>query len=136
MTAAQRNWHMIGRDHLRLDPIEGAVAAIAAGPLVVVVSTESRRTEGSLVVAAEKATAEITAIMLAECRGPICVSMREPDLERLDLPVLAEADTEPRRTTPWVSVNASILHGAGVGFSAPDRATTIRLLAELTATPT
>lgn len=45
-----------GEGRLLLDPVEQAVADIAAGRPVVVVDDEDRENEGDLVLAAEKAT--------------------------------------------------------------------------------
>lgn len=43
-------------DELALDPVEQAIADIAAGRPVVVVDDEDRENEGDLVMAAEKVT--------------------------------------------------------------------------------
>ncbi|MGI5336784.1 bifunctional 3,4-dihydroxy-2-butanone-4-phosphate synthase/GTP cyclohydrolase II [Streptomyces sp. CA-181903] len=112
-----------------LDPVERAIADIAAGRPVVVVDDESRENEGDLVVAAELATADTLAFMMSECRGLICVPMEAEDVDRLDLPQMVEKNTETMRTAFTVSVDASAAHGVGTGISAADRATTIRLLA-------
>ncbi|BFO19826.1 hypothetical protein SHKM778_62140 [Streptomyces sp. KM77-8] len=45
-----------GDEDFTLDPIEQAIADIAAGRPVVVVDDEDRENEGDLVIAAEKAT--------------------------------------------------------------------------------
>jgi 3,4-dihydroxy 2-butanone 4-phosphate synthase/GTP cyclohydrolase II len=112
-----------------LDPIERAIADIAAGRPVVVVDDEDRENEGDLIVAAEKITPEIVAFMMTGCRGLICVPMEGTDLDRLDLPQMAADNTESMRTAFTVSVDAAPAHGTTTGISAADRATTIRLLA-------
>ncbi|GAA0453628.1 bifunctional 3,4-dihydroxy-2-butanone-4-phosphate synthase/GTP cyclohydrolase II [Streptomyces sp. NPDC046215] len=132
MTVPQ-SWH--DTEDLALDPVERAVADIAAGRPVVVVDDENRENEGDLVVAAEKVTAEIVAFMMSECRGLICVPLEEPDIARLDLPQMVEDNTESMRTAFTVSVDAGPAHGTGTGISAADRATTIRLLADARAVP-
>ena len=71
---------------LALDPVEQAIADIAAGRPVVVVDDEDRENEGDLVIAAEKATPEIVAFMMSECRGLICAPMEGDELDRLELP--------------------------------------------------
>ncbi|WP_242578718.1 bifunctional 3,4-dihydroxy-2-butanone-4-phosphate synthase/GTP cyclohydrolase II [Streptomyces sp. MST-110588] len=118
-----------GHAALALDPVERAVADIAAGRPVVVVDDESRENEGDLVVAAEMATPEILAFMMSECRGLICAPMEGAELDRLDLPQMVEHNTESMRTAFTVSVDASAAHGISTGISAADRATTLRLLA-------
>ncbi|KOG52031.1 3,4-dihydroxy-2-butanone 4-phosphate synthase [Streptomyces griseoflavus] len=120
---------------LALDPVEQAVADIAAGRPVVVVDDESRENEGDLVVAAERATPEILAFMMSECRGLICAPMDGAELDRLALPQMVEQNTESMRTAFTVSVDASAAHGVSTGISAADRATTLRLLASGAAAP-
>ncbi|WP_105974123.1 bifunctional 3,4-dihydroxy-2-butanone-4-phosphate synthase/GTP cyclohydrolase II [Streptomyces geranii] len=112
-----------------LDPIEQAIADIAAGRPVVVVDDEDRENEGDLVLAAEKATPEIIAFMMSECRGLICAPMEGDELDRLRLPQMVDDNTESMKTAFTVSVDASGVHGVTTGISASDRATTLRLLA-------
>ncbi|MEU1471834.1 bifunctional 3,4-dihydroxy-2-butanone-4-phosphate synthase/GTP cyclohydrolase II [Streptomyces sp. NPDC005761] len=134
---AQPTW--LHREHdapvedLSLDPVEQAIRDIAAGRPVVVVDDEDRENEGDLVIAAEKATPEIVAFMMSECRGLICAPMENDELERLELPQMVEHNTESMKTAFTVSVDASAAHGVSTGISAADRATTLRLLAGGTA---
>lgn len=128
------SWHggaLEERDEaaLALDPVERAIAAIADGRPVVVVDDESRENEGDLIIAAEKATPEIVAFMMSECRGLICAPLDHDAIERLDLPQMVEQNTESMRTAFTVSVDASGAHGVTTGISAADRAATLRLLA-------
>ncbi|MDX2848124.1 bifunctional 3,4-dihydroxy-2-butanone-4-phosphate synthase/GTP cyclohydrolase II [Actinacidiphila glaucinigra] len=129
MTTALHSLYVAEDAPIVLDPVERAIADIAAGRPVVVVDDENRENEGDLIIAAEKATPEIVAFMMAECRGLICVPMEEPDLDRLDLPQMVDSNTESMQTAFTVSVDASGAHGVTTGISAADRATTIRLLA-------
>ncbi|MFE9860854.1 bifunctional 3,4-dihydroxy-2-butanone-4-phosphate synthase/GTP cyclohydrolase II [Streptomyces sp. NPDC005780] len=136
---AQPTW--LHRDHdalvedLSLDPVEQAIRDIAAGRPVVVVDDEDRENEGDLVIAAEKATPEIVAFMMSECRGLICAPMENDELERLELPQMVAHNTESMKTAFTVSVDASAAHGVSTGISAADRAATLRLLAGGTAGP-
>ncbi|MFG2599965.1 bifunctional 3,4-dihydroxy-2-butanone-4-phosphate synthase/GTP cyclohydrolase II [Streptomyces sp. NPDC048462] len=116
-------------DDLALDPVEQAIRDIAAGRPVVVVDDEDRENEGDLVIAAEKATPEIVAFMMSECRGLICAPMENDELERLELPQMVGHNTESMKTAFTVSVDASAAHGVTTGISAADRAATLRLLA-------
>ncbi|MGW1672906.1 bifunctional 3,4-dihydroxy-2-butanone-4-phosphate synthase/GTP cyclohydrolase II [Streptomyces sp. NPDC002324] len=118
-----------------LDPVEQAIADIAAGRPVVVVDDEDRENEGDLVVAAEKATPEIIAFMMSECRGMICAPMEGDELDRLELPQMVQQNTESMRTAFTVTVDAAPRHGVTTGISAADRATTLQLLASGTAEP-
>lgn len=122
-------------DGLALDPVEQAIRDIAAGRPVVVVDDEDRENEGDLVIAAEKATPEIVAFMMSECRGLICAPMENDELERLELPQMVGHNTESMKTAFTVSVDASAAHGVTTGISAADRAATLRLLAGGTAGP-
>ncbi|MFH8491546.1 bifunctional 3,4-dihydroxy-2-butanone-4-phosphate synthase/GTP cyclohydrolase II [Streptomyces longisporoflavus] len=132
MTAAPV-WYSTGHEEdasdLALDPVEAAIRDIAAGRPVVVVDDEDRENEGDLVIAAEKATPEIIAFMMSECRGLICAPMEGDELERLKLPQMVENNTESMRTAFTVSVDASGAHGVTTGISAADRATTLQMLA-------
>ncbi|WP_326695232.1 bifunctional 3,4-dihydroxy-2-butanone-4-phosphate synthase/GTP cyclohydrolase II [Streptomyces sp. NBC_01766] len=129
MTAQPVRYSTDNAEDLSLDPVEKAVRDIAAGRPVVVVDDEDRENEGDLVIAAEKATPEIVAFMMSECRGLICAPMEGSELERLDLPQMVAHNTESMKTAFTVSVDASTAHGVTTGISAADRATTLRLLA-------
>jgi 3,4-dihydroxy 2-butanone 4-phosphate synthase/GTP cyclohydrolase II len=127
-------WYSTGQDQdtsdFALDSVEQAIAAIAAGRPIVVVDDEDRENEGDLVVAAEKATPEIVAFMMSECRGLICAPMEGDELDRLRLPQMVDDNTESMKTAFTVSVDASAAHGVTTGISAADRAATLRLLAD------
>ncbi|MGH4030498.1 bifunctional 3,4-dihydroxy-2-butanone-4-phosphate synthase/GTP cyclohydrolase II [Actinomycetota bacterium Odt1-20B] len=128
-----RTAHGEDTSDLSLDPVEQAIRDIAAGRPVVVVDDEDRENEGDLVIAAEKATPEIVAFMMSECRGLICAPMEGDELDRLQLPQMVEHNTESMRTAFTVSVDATAAHGVTTGISAADRATTLQLLAGGTA---
>ncbi|MDF2259174.1 bifunctional 3,4-dihydroxy-2-butanone-4-phosphate synthase/GTP cyclohydrolase II [Streptantibioticus ferralitis] len=129
MTALQ-SWYDADEDTFALDPVERAIADIAAGRPVVVVDDENRENEGDLVFAAELATPELVAFMMTECRGLICAPLEALDLDRLDLPQMVEQNTESMRTAFTISVDAAPEHGTTTGISAADRATTLRMLAD------
>ncbi|ATE56290.1 bifunctional 3,4-dihydroxy-2-butanone-4-phosphate synthase/GTP cyclohydrolase II [Actinosynnema pretiosum] len=117
----------------RFADIERAVADIAAGRPVIVVDDEDRENEGDLIFAAEKATPELVAFMVRHTSGYICVSLTEADCVRLDLPPMYHTNQDERGTAYAVTVDAR--EGGTTGISAADRARTIRLLADATATP-
>ncbi|NGO08221.1 bifunctional 3,4-dihydroxy-2-butanone-4-phosphate synthase/GTP cyclohydrolase II [Streptomyces sp. HC44] len=129
MTAAPVWYSTDNIEDFALDPVEQAIADIAAGRPVVVVDDEDRENEGDLVIAAEKATPEIIAFMMSECRGMICAPMEGDELDRLELPQMVQHNTESMRTAFTVTVDATAAHGVTTGISAADRATTLRLLA-------
>lgn len=135
MTTAPVLYRTEGVEDLTLDPIEQAIADIAAGRPIVVVDDEDRENEGDLVIAAEHATPEIVAFMMSECRGLICAPMEPEELDRLELPQMVADNTESMKTAFTVSVDASAAHGVTTGISASDRATTLQLLASGKAEP-
>ncbi len=111
-----------------LDPIERAIADIAAGKAVVVVDDEDRENEGDIVFAAELATPELVAFTMTHCRGLLCVPLEGDALDHLELGQMAAHNTERMQTAFTVSVDAR--EGVTTGISAADRARTIALLAD------
>ncbi|WP_267245343.1 bifunctional 3,4-dihydroxy-2-butanone-4-phosphate synthase/GTP cyclohydrolase II [Streptomyces sp. PR69] len=135
MTSALPTWYSTDAEDLSLDPVEQAIRDIALGRPVVVVDDEDRENEGDLVIAAEKATPEIVAFMMSECRGLICAPMEGDELDRLKLPQMVDHNTESMKTAFTVSVDAGPAHGVTTGISAADRAATLQLLASRAAQP-
>jgi 3,4-dihydroxy 2-butanone 4-phosphate synthase/GTP cyclohydrolase II len=113
---------------MSLDPIEKAVAEIAAGRPVIVVDDEDRENEGDLIFAAEHATPELLAFMVRYTSGFVCAPITEDDADRLDLPPMHHTNQDRRGTAYTVTVDAR--EGVTTGISAADRAHTIRLLAD------
>jgi 3,4-dihydroxy 2-butanone 4-phosphate synthase/GTP cyclohydrolase II len=111
-----------------LDPIETALAAIAAGGMVVVVDDENRENEGDLVLAAALATPESIAFMVRHTSGVLCAPLAGADLDRLRLPPMTAVNEDPKGTAYTVSVDAA--SGVTTGISAADRAETVRALAD------
>jgi 3,4-dihydroxy 2-butanone 4-phosphate synthase/GTP cyclohydrolase II len=116
-----------------LDPIERAIADIAEGKAVVVVDDEDRENEGDLIFAAEKATPELVSFMIRYTSGYICVPMTASDLDRLEIPLMVSSNQERMRTAYTVTVDAR--EGITTGISAVDRARTMQVLADPSATP-
>ncbi|OEL13108.1 putative bifunctional riboflavin biosynthesis protein RIBA 1, chloroplastic [Dichanthelium oligosanthes] len=129
-------------DELDLDcPTEGfssipeAIEDIRQGKYVIVVDDEDRENEGDLIMAASKVTPEAMAFIVRHGTGIVCVSMKEEDLERLQLPLMvtAKENEEKLRTAFTVSVDAK--EGTTTGVSAKDRANTILALASPNSKP-
>ena len=55
---------------------------------MIVVDDESRENEGDLILAASLVTPEAMAFIVRHSTGIVCVSMKENDLERLNLPLM------------------------------------------------
>jgi len=111
-----------------LDPIEQAVAAIAAGKPVIVVDDADRENEGDMIFAASKATGDLVAFMTRYTSGYICVGMTPEQLDRLNLPPMTTVNEDSRGTAYAVSVDARDVESTGI--SAIDRAHTIKVLAD------
>ena len=116
---------------LRLDPVEQAIADIAAGKAVVVVDDEDRENEGDLIFAAELATPELVAFMVRYSSGYICVPLTDEDCNRLDLPPMVAQNEDARHTAYTVTVDANT---GTTGISATSRCETIQRLANPTTT--
>ncbi len=117
---------------VRLDPVERAVEAIAAGRMAVVVDDADREDEGDLVMAASAVTPEAMAFLVRHTSGVVCVPMPGADLDRLALPPMTEVNEDRKQTAYAVSVDAR--DGVTTGISASDRARTGRLLAAASTT--
>jgi 3,4-dihydroxy 2-butanone 4-phosphate synthase/GTP cyclohydrolase II len=118
---------------VRLDPVERAVADIAAGKAVVVVDDEGRENEGDIIFAAAKATPELMAFTIRHSSGVICVPMPGDMLDRLEIPLMTPHNRDKLRTAYTISVDAR--DGVTTGISAADRAHTARVLADSATEP-
>ncbi|MDO5511957.1 bifunctional 3,4-dihydroxy-2-butanone-4-phosphate synthase/GTP cyclohydrolase II [Corynebacterium sp.] len=121
----------VDSDRLRLDPVEDAIADIAAGKMVVVVDDEDRENEGDLIFAAELATPELVAFMVRYSSGYICAPLTNADCDRLDLPPMVAQNEDARHTAYTVTVDANT---GTTGISAISRCETIQRLANPTTT--
>lgn len=106
----------------RLSTIEAAIAAIAAGKVVIVMDAEDRENEGDFICAAEKVTPEIVNFMITHGKGQLCMSILPEVAERLDLPPLVENNTAPLETAFTVPVDYRTCR---TGITAQERALTI-----------
>jgi 3,4-dihydroxy 2-butanone 4-phosphate synthase/GTP cyclohydrolase II len=124
---------MAAEEGIRLDTVEQAITAIAAGRPIVVVDDASRENEGDIVFAASRATPELLAFTIRYARGLICVPMTGQDLDRLQLPPMTSDNQEHMGTAFAISVDAR--DGITTGISAADRARTIKTLADSATEP-
>jgi len=113
--------------------VEQALADIRAGKFIVVADDEDRENEGDLVCAAELVTPEMVNFML-EAKGMICLSMTNEWANRLGLEMQVDHNTEAMSTAFTVSIDAAAKFGVSTGISASDRATTIRVAVDPSAT--
>ncbi len=115
--------------------VEELVEDIKAGKMVLLVDDEDRENEGDLVLAGEHATPEHINFMVKEARGLVCLAMSPEQSDRLGLSLMVGEgqNHSPNKTAFTVSIEAR--EGISTGISASDRALTIRVASEPTATP-
>lgn len=116
-----------------LDPVEEAVAAMAAGRAVVVVDDANRENEGDIIFAAQFATAELTGWTIRYTSGVLCVPVTGETADRLELPAMVLNNQDSKQTAYTVSCDAAV--GVSTGISAADRALTARVLASASSKP-
>lgn len=118
-----------------LERVNGAIADIRAGKMVILVDDEDRENEGDLTMAAQFVTPEAVNFMAMHGRGLICLTMTEEAIARLGLPMMAA----PGRSTPSLgtafTMSIEARHGVTTGISAADRAHTMRLAASADCRP-
>ncbi|MCM0617175.1 3,4-dihydroxy-2-butanone-4-phosphate synthase [Paenarthrobacter sp. TYUT067] len=122
-----------GTGRTGLDPVESAIAAMAAGRAVIVVDNEDRENEGDIIFAAEHATPALIGWTIRYSSGVICVPLDSERADALILPPMVEINEDAKGTAYTVSCDAAI--GVSTGISATDRALTARILADPNSTP-
>ena len=115
-----------------LATIEEALDALRAGRPVLVTDSEDRENEGDVVLAAQTLTDEWLAWTVRHTSGYLCAPVTADTADRLGLPLMVTDNRDPLRTAYTVTVDAA--EGVTTGISAADRARTIRLLADPSAT--
>lgn len=93
------------------------------GRMVILVDHEDRENEGDLVIPAQMATPDAINFMAIHGRGLICLAMEGQMLDKLGLPMMAQANQSRHETAFTVSIEAR--EGVTTGISAHDRARTI-----------
>ena len=115
-----------------LGTVEQALDELRAGRPVLVADNEDRENEADVVLAAQTASTEWVAWTIRHSSGYLCAPMTAERADALELPLMVPHSQDPRRTAYTVTVDAA--EGITTGISAADRARTIRVLAEPTAT--
>jgi 3,4-dihydroxy 2-butanone 4-phosphate synthase / GTP cyclohydrolase II len=115
-----------------LSDVPALLRDLRGGRMVVIVDDEGRENEGDLVMVAEKITPEAVNFMARFGRGLICVPTTGERLAQLGVGEMVARNRESFRTDFQVSVDASA--GVTTGISAADRAETIRVIADPSAT--
>ena len=114
------------------EAVQTAVAALAAGRMVIVVDDADREDEGDLIVAAELMTTETMAFLVRNTTGIVCAPMPAARAAALQLPLMVSDNTDSHGTAFTVTVDAA---GTSTGVSAADRALTVRALADAATVP-
>ena len=115
------------------DPVELAVADIAAGRMVIVTDDERRENEGDLIMAAALATPEAIGLMIRHGSGIVCVATTSAVLGQLGLAPMVASNQDRHRTDFTISVDAAA--GVSTGISAADRTRAIRLIGDPASRP-
>ncbi|QHO05542.1 Bifunctional riboflavin biosynthesis protein RIBA 1 [Arachis hypogaea] len=115
--------------------IPEAIQDIRNGKMVVVVDDEDRENEGDLIMAAELVTPEAMAFIVKHGTGIVCISMKEEDLQRLDLPLMVNSKDNDEKLPTAFTVTVDAKHGTTTGVSARDRATTVLALSSSDSKP-
>jgi 3,4-dihydroxy 2-butanone 4-phosphate synthase/GTP cyclohydrolase II len=113
---------------MAFDRVEDAIEDIRQGRMVIVADDEDRENEGDLVMAAACVTPDHINFMTKFGRGLICVPMTNERANELDLPPVADTNTDPQGTAFTVPVDAHRRFGVTTGISAHDRAKTIQVI--------
>ena len=117
----------------QFDSIESVIADVRKGKMVIMVDDADRENEGDLIMAAQHVSAGSINFMAKHGRGLICVPTTSERLQQLGIERMVKQNREVFKTDFQVSVDAA--HGIGSGISAADRAKTILVMANPTATP-
>ena len=129
--AAPKNVPALGGQEL--DSIQDAIEAISAGQAVVVVDDENRENEGDIIFAAEYATEDLMGFTIRYTSGVVCAPMSHERADSMNLPPMTAPNEDPKGTAYTVSCDARA--GITTGISAADRARTVRVLADDSASP-
>ena len=112
----------------QLDRVEDAITGFGRGEFVIVFDDESRENEGDLMVAAEHTSHQAMTYLLGHTAGVVCAALPFGRCAELDLPQMVTANSGLHGTAFTVSVD--LRPGATTGIPAPERARTIRALAD------
>ena len=114
-----------------MNSVSEAIEAIKSGQMVIVVDDEGRENEGDLVMAAEKITPEAVNFIVTHARGLLCVALTPERAMELDISLMVPKGNEHMGTAFAVTVDHK---NVTTGISAPERASTIKALADQTTT--
>lgn len=108
---------------MALNKIEDIIEDIRLGKMVILMDDEDRENEGDLIIAADKITPQGINFMATHGRGLICLTLTQERCERLNLPLMVDANKAQFSTNFTVSIEAAT--GVTTGISAADRSRTV-----------
>jgi 3,4-dihydroxy 2-butanone 4-phosphate synthase len=109
---------------IALAPVPAVLARIAAGEPVLVLDDAARENEADLIVAADRITPALMALLIREGSGIVCLCIRPERAAALKLRPMVEVNRSRFATAFTQSIEAA--HGVTTGVSAADRVQTIR----------
>lgn len=110
---------------MALATIEEAIEDFRQGKFLVIVDDAKRENEGDLSIAVEAVTPEAINFMTKYARGLLCMPVTVEYLERLNIPMMAQAHETAMHGTAF-TMSIDYLTGTTTGISASDRAATIK----------
>ena len=116
-----------------ISPIEEIIDEARNGRMFILVDDEDRENEGDLIIPAQMATPQAINFMAKHGRGLICLALTRERVERLELPLMSQANASRLQTAFTVSIEAR--DGVTTGISASDRARTVSVAIDATKGP-
>lgn len=110
---------------MALNTIEEIIADIKLGKMVILMDDEDRENEGDLIIAADKISPQAINFMATHGRGLICLTLTKERCERLQLPLMVDANKAQFSTNFTVAIEAAT--GVTTGISAADRSRTVEV---------
>lgn len=110
-----------------------AMEDMRAGHPVILVDNFDRENEADLIVAAERLSERVMAVLIRECSGIVCLCLTEEKLSQLELPQMVANNESCYQTAFTVTIDAR--DGISTGVSAADRVRTIRTAIAQDASP-
>ncbi len=117
---------------ININTVEEAIKDIRQGKIIIVADDEDRENECDFIASAQLCTAETINFMAVHGRGLICLPSDESIINKLELPQMAENNTDNHCTAFTVSVDHI---SATTGISAAERAQTAVRFADESSKP-
>jgi 3,4-dihydroxy 2-butanone 4-phosphate synthase len=114
---------LVSRRAIALSPLPDVLARIRAGQPVLVLDDADRENEADLVVAADRISPAVMAMLIREGSGIVCLCLRPERASALKLRPMVEVNRSRYATAFTQSIEAA--HGITTGVSAVDRVQTI-----------